>query len=284
MRFVFIRKYENTWPIAVMCRVLKVSRSGYYIWKTRPESLQSKRRKRLLKMIQIVHAESRKTYGSPRVFRDLKALGQACSVNYVAHLMKKDGIAAKTRRKFKCTTDSKHKLPVAPNLLDRNFAVDKPNRVWLTDITYISTREGWLYLATVEDLYSRRIVGWSMSKRIDSRLVVDALQMAIDRRQPEPGMIVHSDRGSQFCSEHFGQLLTKYGCKPSMSRKGNCWDNAPMESFYRTLKVEHVYWEDFQTRVEAKASLIEYIESFYNRQRRHSTIGYVSPVDYELAT
>jgi putative transposase len=283
MRFVFIRKYENTWPIAVMCRVLKVSRSGYYIWKTRPESLQSKRRKRLLKMIQIVHVESRKTYGSPRVFRDLKALGQACSVNYVAHLMKKDGIAAKTRRKFKCTTDSKHKLPVAPNLLDRNFAVDKPNRVWLTDITYISTREGWLYLATVEDLYSRRIVGWSMSKRIDSRLVVDALQMAIDRRQPEPGMIVHSDRGSQFCSEHFGQLLTKYGCKPSMSRKGNCWDNAPMESFYRTLKVEHVYWEDFQTRVEAKASLIEYIESFYNRQRRHSTIGYVSPVDYELA-
>jgi putative transposase len=283
MRFVFIRKHENTWPIAVMCRVLKVSRSGYYIWKTRPESLQSKRRKRLLKMIQIVHAESRKTYGSPRVFRDLKALGQACSVNYVAHLMKKDGIAAKTRRKFKCTTDSKHKLPVAPNLLDRNFAVDKPNRVWLTDITYISTREGWLYLATVEDLYSRRIVGWSMSKRIDSRLVVDALQMAIDRRQPEPGMIVHSDRGSQFCSEHFGQLLAKYGCKPSMSRKGNCWDNAPMESFYRTLKVEHVYWEDFQTRVEAKASLIEYIESFYNRQRRHSTIGYVSPVDYELA-
>ncbi len=283
MRFVFIRKHENAWPVAVMCRVLKVSRSGYYIWKTRPESLQSKRRKRLLKMIQIVHAESRKTYGSPRVFRDLKALGQACSVNYVAHLMKKDGIAAKTRRKFKCTTDSRHKLPVAPNLLDRNFAVEKPNRVWLTDITYISTREGWLYLATVEDLYSRRIVGWSMSQRIDSRLAVDALQMAIDRRQPEPGLIVHSDRGSQFCSEHFGQLLAKYECKSSMSRKGNCWDNAPMESFYRTLKVEHVYWEDFQTRVEAKTSLIEYIERFYNRKRRHSTIGYVSPVDYELA-
>ena len=174
-------------------------------------------------------------------------------------------------------------MPVAPNLLNRDFSPKRANQAWVTDITYIPTREGWLYLCTVEDLYSRRIVGKSMGRRIDSRLVVDAMKMAIALRQPEPGLIVHSDRGSQYCSEHFQQLLSRYRLRSSMSRKGNCYDNAPMESFYRTLKVELVYWEDYQSRAESEASIREYIDMFYNRRRLHSTLGYVSPIEYELA-
>ena len=266
-----------------MCRVLQVSRSGYYAWKSRPESQQALRRKRFTRMIQVVHAESRRVYGSPRIHCDLLALGYRCSVNFVAQLMRIAGIAAKTKRKFKCTTDSRHTLPVAPNLLERNFSPDKPNQTWVSDITYVPTREGWLYLCIVEDLYSRRIVGWSMGTRINSRLVVDAVQMAIDCRGPGPGLVVHSDRGSQYCSEHYQRLLDRYQLRCSMSRKGNCYDNAPMESFFRTLKVELVYWEDYQTREEAKASLVDYIQLFYNRRRRHSTLDYQSPVDFETA-
>lgn len=283
MRFAFISQHESTWPVTLMCQVLEVSRSGYYAWKNRPNSKQAERRARMTKMIQIVHAESRQTYGSPRMHRRLLALGYRCCVNFVAKLMRIAEIAAKTRRKFKCTTDSRHTMPVAPNLLARDFSPARTNQAWVTDITYIPTREGWLYLCTVEDLYSRRIVGWSMSGRIDSRLVVRALEMAIAVRRPGPGLIVHSDRGSQYCSEHFQSLLSSHGLRSSMSRKGNCYDNAPMESFYRTLKVELVYWEDYQSRAEATASLREYIETFYNRRRLHSTLGYVSPVEYELA-
>lgn len=283
MRFAFIQKHRQRWPISLMCRVLQVTRSGYYAWRGRPESRQSQRRKRLTKMIQIVHAESRQTYGSPRVWRDLVALGLRCCVNFVAKLMRLAGIAAKTRRKFRSTTDSKHDRPVAPNLLERTFSVERANQVWLTDLTYIPTREGWLYLCTVEDLYSRRIVGWATSPLIDSRLVVEALQRAIARRQPLPGLIVHSDRGSQYCSEHFQELLARRGLRSSMSRKGDPYDNAPMESFYRTLKVELVYWEDYHTRGEASRSLADYIEGFYNRRRRHSSLGYVSPVQFEQA-
>lgn len=283
MRFRFIHQHRTVWPVKVLCRVLQVSRSGYYAWRDRPASQQSQRRKRLTKMIQIVHAESRQTYGSPRVQRDLVALGYACSVNFVAKLMRVAGITAKTVRKFKCTTDSKHGLPVAPNLLKRDFSAEKADQVWLSDITYIPTREGWLYLCSVEDLYSRRIVGWAMSPRIDSRLVVDALQMAVDRRQPAAGLIVHTDRGSQYCSDHFQRLLNKHGLRSSMSRKGDPYDNAPMESFYRTLKVELVYWEDYQTRCQARRSVIDYIERFYNRRRRHSSLGYVSPLQFEQA-
>ncbi len=180
--------------------------------------------------------------------------------------MRVAGIAAKTRRKFKLTTDSRHDLPVAENLLDRHFQAERPNQAWVSDITYIRTREGWLYLATVEDLYSRRIVGWAMNSRINSRLVVDALQMAVDRRQPDAGLIVHSDRGSQYCSDHYQRLLRKHEIRCSMSRKANCWDNAPMESFYRTLKVELVYWRDYATRHEARQSIAEFIEAFYNRR------------------
>ena len=198
--------------------------------------------------------------------------------------MRSAGIAAKTKRKFRCTTDSQHNRPVAANLVQRNFSPQKVNVVWVTDITYVPTGEGWLYLCTVEDLYSRRIVGWAMRSRINSCLVVDAMQMAIDRREPAAGLIVHSDRGSQYCSDHFQGLLEKHGLRSSMSRKGNCYDNAPMESFFRTLKVELVYWEDYQTRDEARVSLIDFMERFYNRQRRHSTLDYQSPVDFELAT
>lgn len=283
MRFSFIHQHRQRWPVMLMCRLLAVSRSGYYAWIKQPESSQTLRRRRLTKMIQIVHAESDRTYGSPRVHRELRAQGQPCSENFVAKLMRVAGIAAKTKRKFKVTTDSGHHLPVADNLLKRNFQVDRPNQVWVSDITYIPTREGWLYLATVEDLYSRRIVGWAMSARITSRLVVDALQMAIDRRGPAAGLIVHSDRGSQYCSDHYQRLLSKHEIRCSMSRKGDCWDNAPMESFYRTLKVELVYWRDYQTRHDAQRSIVQFIDTFYNRQRRHSTLGYVSPVDYELA-
>jgi transposase InsO family protein len=283
MRFDFIQKHQNRWPVAVMCRVLKVSRSGFYAWLARPESGQMLRRRRMTKMIRVVHAESNRTYGSPRIHRELEALEIACSVNFVARLMRGARIAAKTLKKFKITTDSRHNLPIAENLLNRNFSPEKINQAWTTDITYIATREGWLYLATVQDLYSRRIVGWSMSSRIDSRLVVDALQMAIDRRNPNAGLIVHSDRGSQYCSDHYQRLLSKHGFPCSMSRKGNCWDNAPMESFYRTLKVEHVYWQNYATREEAQQSIVQFIESFYNRRRRHSTLNYVSPVDYEIA-
>ena len=235
-------------------------------------------------MIQIVFAESDQTYGSPRVHRDLLAQGQPCTVNLVAKLMRLAGISAKSKRKFKMTTDSRHNLPVAPNLLKRNFGAERPNQAWVSDITYIATREGWLYLATVQDLYSRRIIGWAMSSRINSRLVVDALQMALHRRPPTADLIVHSDRGIQYCSDHYQRLLKKHQLHASMSRKGDCWDNAPMESFYRTLKVELVYRNDYQTRDHARHSVIEFIENFYNRRRRHSTLGYVSPVDYELAT
>ena len=283
MRFAFIEKYSKRWPVVIMCRVLKVTRSGFYAWRKRPESRRSLRRKRLTKMIQIVHAESGRTYGSPRIYRRLLALGYRCCVNFVAKLMRLARIAAKTRRKFKRTTDSRHNRPVAPNLLERNFSPKGKNQAWVTDITYIPTREGWLYTCTVEDLFSRRIVGWSMGSRINSRLVVDALEMAVDRRQPKPGLIVHSDRGSQYCSDHYQRMLAKHGLRSSMSRKGDCWDNAPMESFYRTLKVELVYWEDYHTREEAKRSLIEFIEGFYNHARLHSTLDYVSPVDFETA-
>lgn len=283
MRFQFIARHAARWPVTLMCQVLDVSRSGYYAWKNRPQSKRSVRRQRLTKMIQIVHAESRETYGSPRIQRRLLALGYRCCVNFVAKLMRRAGVVARSRRKFKCTTDSRHTMPVAPNLLNRNFSPEWANQAWTTDITYIPTREGWLYLCTVEDLYSRRIVGWSASGRIDSRLVVDAWRMAIALRRPEPGLIAHSDRGSQFCSDHFQSLLRQHGFRSSMSRKGNCYDNAPMESFYRTLKVELVYWEDYATRAEATISVGQYIETFYNRRRLHSTLGYVSPTDFESA-
>jgi transposase InsO family protein len=266
-----------------MCKVLEVSPSGYYAWRKRPESATVVRRRRLTVMVKAIHEQSRQNYGSPRVFKELQARGERCNVKTVARIMRKNEIVAKRRRKFKVTTDSNHRLPVAKNLLDRKFTVTAPNRVWVTDITYIPTWEGWLYLATVQDLFSRKIVGWSMQPRMTRQLVIDALEMAVDRRRPEPGLLCHSDRGSQYASDDYQAVLARHGMVCSMSRKGNCWDNAVMESFYSTLKTELIYHEVFHTRDEARRAVFEYIEMFYNHFRRHSTLGYLSPVDFELA-
>jgi putative transposase len=284
VKFAFIRDHKAEFPVEVLCEVLEVSRGGYYAWTRRPPSPAALRRDRLVAEIRQAHTASRGAYGSPRVYRALKARGVPCSENTVAELMRAEGVRAKARRPFVVpTTDSRHDRPVAKNILNRQFYPDRPNEVWTADITYIPTREGWLYLAAVEDLYSRQIVGWSMGERIDSRLVVDALEMAVARRLPGAGLVAHSDRGSQYASEHYQRLLAGHGITCSMSRRANCWDNAPMESFFATLKKELVHDEDYATRDEARASLFEYIEVFYNRVRRHSALGYRSPVEYERA-
>ena len=283
MRYDFVEAHRDRWPVRLMCRVLAVSPGGYYDWRGRPTSDRTRRSEALVISIKAIHAEVKARYGSPRIHAELAARGEACCVNTVAKLMREHGIAARTKRKFRCTTDSSHGLPVAENVVDRQFEPAAPDRVWTADITYIPTREGWLYLAAVEDLHSRRIVGWSMSERIDSRLVVAALEMAVARRLPGAGLVAHSDRGSQYASEHYQRLLAGHGIACSMSRRANCWDNAPMESFFASLKKELVHDEDYATRAEARASLFEYIEVFYNRVRRHSSLGYRSPVEYERA-
>jgi len=283
VRYRFVEGHRDRWPIRLMCAVLGVSPGGYYGWRRRPPSAASRRRAALVDAIKEVHGEAKARYGSPRVHAELAARGQWCCVNTVAKLMSRHGIAAKTARKFRGTTDSDHGRPVADNVLDRRFEPGAPDRTWTADITYIPTGEGWLYLAAVEDLHSRKIVGWSMSERIDSRLVVDALEMAVSRRLPGEGLVAHSDRGSQYASEHYQRLLASHGITCSMSRRANCWDNAPMESFFASLKKELVHGADFATRAEARAELFEYIEVFYNRVRRHSALGYLSPEEFERA-
>ena len=283
MRFQFIDDHRGQWPTRLMGRVLDVSTGGYYQWRRRPPCARQGRSEALVAEIEAIHQEVKARYGSPRIHAELVARGQSCCVNTVARLMRRAGVAAKTRRKVRCTTDSSHGRPVAENVMDRQFEPEAPNQAWTADITYIPTREGWLDLAAVEDLYSRRIVGWSMSERIDSRLVVDALEMAVAGRRPGEGIIAHSDRGSQYASEHYQGLLAGHGITCSMSRRANCWDNAPMESFFASLKKELVHDEDYQTREEARGSIFESIEVFYNRVRRHSTPGYKSPIEYERA-
>ena len=267
-----------------MCRVLEVSHSGYYAWIDRQPSVTEKRRDELAAEIRTIHAAVKKRYGSPRIHAELVAKGRACSVNTVAKIMKGLGIQAVSHKKFRvCTTDSNHDFPIAPNVVDRDFAAAKANEIWLADITYVPTREGWLYLAAVEDLYSRRVVGWSMGTTMESRLVVDALEMAVKQRFPDAGLVAHSDRGSQYASEHYRRALAERGIECSMSRKGDCYDNAPMESFFATLKKELVHHENYPTREAARASLFEYIEVFYNRIRRHSSLGYVAPAEFECS-
>ncbi len=283
MKYHFIDEHRRQWPVRLMCQVLQVSPGGYYTWRDRPASARQQRREALTGEIRAIHREVKERYGSPRMHAELQARGQSCCVNTVAKVMHEQGIAAKTKRKFRCTTDSDHDLPVADNLLDRQFEPAAADRAWVADITYIPTGEGWLYLAAVEDLYSRQIVGWSMSERMTSRLVVDALEMAVSRRLPGEGLMAHSDRGSQYASEHYQRLLGRHGITCSMSRRGDCWDNAPMESFFASLKKELVHHEDDRSRAEARASVFEYIEVFYNRVRRHSALGYLSPVEYEQA-
>jgi putative transposase len=281
--FPFIEQHKDVWPIRLLCDTLGVSSAGFYAWRSRPRSDQQQRRDALLVEIAAIHAEAKQRYGSPRIHAELKAKGVACCVNTVAKLMHDNDIRAKTARRFKHTTDSNHPLPVADNLLDRQFDAQAPNERWVADITYIPTREGWLYLAVVEDLYSRMVVGWSMGDTMTSRLVVDALEMAVQRRLPDEGLLAHSDRGSQYASEHYQRLLAKHGIECSMSGVGQCWDNAPMESFFASLKKELVHHEDYQSRAEARASIFEYIETFYNPKRRHSSLGFVSPAEYEQA-
>jgi putative transposase len=264
-----------------MCEALEVSASGYYAWLARPDSPSEQRRQELVGVIEGVHAEVKGRYGSPRMAAELNARGHDCSENTVAKLMRARGIKAKAPRRFVRTTDSNHRLPVAENLLARDFDPSGPNESWSADITYVPTREGWLYLAVVEDLFSRMIVGWSMAETMASRLVVDALEMALTRRRPGAGLLAHSDRGSQYASDHYRRVLAEQGIVCSMSAVGQCWDNAPVESFFGRLKCEVAPGEMFATREQARAELFEYLEVFYNRVRRHSSLGFVSPVEFE---
>lgn len=263
-----------------MCRVLQVSTSGYYDWRRRPP-VSREADEKLLVEIKAIHAESKRRYGSPRVHKKLRQRGIRCGQKRVARLMREHGLRARRRRRFKATTDSRHTLPVAENVLERQFEAEVPDARWAADITYIWTQQGWLYLAVVMDLFSRRIVGWSMQETMERSLVISALQMALRARRPPPGLLHHSDRGSQYASGDYQELLRQASCTCSMSRKGNCWDNAPLESFFSTLKTELVYERRFETRQQARAEIFEFIEVWYNRQRLHSSLGYLSPADYE---
>lgn len=281
MKFRFISKYEGTFKVGLMCRLFHVSRSGYYVWLKRPKSRRTKENEKLKAKILDIFNKSHRTYGAPRIHAELCSNGIPCGRHRAARLMKELGIKAKTKRRFKATTNSKHNLPVAPNLLDQNFEVTAPNKVWASDITYIATEEGWLYLAVCMDLYSRLVVGWSMADRITKQLVIDAFNMAAKNRPEIAGSVHHSDRGSQYASYEFQNILESHNMLCSMSRKGNCYDNAVVESFFHSLKTEWVHHYRYKTRTEAKASIFEYIEIFYNRQRRHSQLNYLSPADYE---
>jgi putative transposase len=260
---------------------MNVSRSGYYAWIKRPESNREIQNRKLLKKIRYVYKVSRGTYGSPRITRALKKQGINCGKNRVARLMRDNGIAGKTKRKYKATTNSNHNYPVAENILKQKFNAEHPNQIWVADITYIPTDEGWLYLAAIEDLFQRKIVGWSMDSTMTRHLTLNALRQAVRRYKPSPGLIHHSDRGSQYASYEYQQALRNYQFVTSMSRKGNCYDNACMESFFGTLKMELIYGNRFKTRAEARQAIFEYIEIFYNRIRLHSSLGYMSPIEYE---
>ena len=264
-----------------MCKALNVSPSGYYAWRTRPISAREMANRELVKRIEAVYNDSYETYGSPRIYLELKDQGVACSEKRVARLMRLRGLRAKQVRRYKSTTKRNKKDPVAPNLLKRDFSTDRPDQKWLTDITYIPTREGWLYLAAVLDLYGRRIVGWAMSDRMTADLTISALKMAIRQRQPGAGLIHHSDQGSQYTDGTYQVLLKDHGIRASMNGVGTWYDNAPMESFFGTLKSELVHHRVYDTRDDARPDLFFYIEGFYNRRRRHSSLDYLSPLDYE---
>jgi len=282
MKFAFIASREVAFPVDTMCRVLAVSRSGYYAWKKRPEPSRKTQDAQLAAEIAGAHKRSRGIYGSPRVHRDLKARGVRVSKKRIERLMRERGLRGRRKRRFCCTTDSRHALPIAANVLDRRFQADAPNRVWVGDVTYIATGEGWLYLAVLLDLFSRRVVGWATSATNDRALALEALERALKHRRPKTGLLHHTDRGSPYASDDYRAALKRRGLVASMSRSGDCYDNAVAESFFATLKAEHVDHEDFPSREVARASIADYIESFYNPARRHSSIGYVSPIEFEL--
>lgn len=281
MRYACIERRRDRYPVRLMCRLLGVSASGYYAWRTRPDSPRAQRDRALLARIRRIHEASRGVYGSPRVHAELVGEGVRVGRHKVAHLMRLARLRGCPKRRFRATTQREPAHPVARNLLKQNFATQAPNQRWAADITYISTRQGWLYLAVVMDLFSRRVVGWSMSRWMSRRLVVDALRMAIDARQPEGPLIHHSDRGAQYTSDDFRDALAKHGIKCSMSSTGNCYDNAVVESFFGLLKRARVNRVRYRTREEARADLFEYIEVFYNRKRRHGYLGNISPDDFE---
>ena len=265
-----------------MAEVLTISRSRYYSWLKSPPSEHERRDQELVDIIKQIFREKRGVYGSPRIHKELKSQDQRCSRKRVARIMRENGLRALQKRRFKVTTDSGHTHPVAPNLVKRQFIVESPNRVWVSDITYIWTMEGWLYLCIIIDLYSRKAVGWSMDSRITVELTIDALSMAFMHRNPTEGLVFHSDRGVQYAAELFRKRLSEFKMVQSMSRKGDCWDNACAESFFATLKTEEVFHRSYKTRDEARRSIFEYIAVFYNRQRRHSFLDYISPEEYEL--
>lgn len=281
MKYAFILEHEQEFRVVAMCRVLSVSTSGYYDWRKRSPSQKARRRAVLDDLIRGAFFLEKCRAGSPRVYRRLKADGILISEKFVERRMKTMGLRAKARRKFKATTNSNHKLPVASNLLSRDFTTSTLNQKWVGDITYLATPEGWLYLAVFIDLHSRKVVGWSMSERMTADLVCDALKMAWFRSKRPKGVIVHTDRGSQYCSNDFQRLIKKYKLRSSMSRKGDCWDNAVAESFFHSLKVESVHGEVFTSRAAMREAVFEYVEVYYNRQRLHSALGYMSPEQFE---
>jgi transposase InsO family protein len=280
--FTFVLAWKARWPVVVLCSVLGVSRSGYYAWKGRAPAPRAREDAELVREIKAAHKHGRLVYGSPRVHRELRAKGRRVSRKRVARLMRREGICATRKRRFRKTTDSNHKSPIAPNVLDRKFDVDLPNTAWVTDVTYVWTHEGWLYLAVLLDLFSRRVVGWAASANNDRALALSALDRAVASRNPGAGLLHHSDRGSVYASADYGDALTKIHAVKSMSRKGDCWDNAVAESFFATIKGEMIDHEDYPTRRAAIAAIGDYIDAFYNPCRRHSALDYMSPIEFEM--
>lgn len=276
-----IAQYRGQYPLRLMCRVLAVSPAGFYAWQRRAPSARAREDTRLRVTVAALHRQSRQTYGSPRILRDLRAAGERVAQKRVARLLQEQGLVGTPLRRFQVTTDSRHAHPVAANHLARQFAIAQPNRVWATDVTYVATWAGWLYLAVVLDLGSRRVVGWALSSRLDRHLVLTALDRALTRRRPPPGLLHHSDRGSVYASGDYQARLAAVGLVPSMSRRGDCWDNAVVESFFATLKRELLARHRWPTREAASAAIAEYIDGWYNLHRRHSTLGYLSPAAYE---
>lgn len=281
MRYAFIDDHRDTYSVTRLCNVMKVSCRGFYDWVSRPDSKRTCENHLLLEAIRAIFDENKQVYGAPRIHKELIDQGFSCSLNRVARLMRYADIVPKTVRKFRIATDSRQSKQPAKNLLNRDFSTKSYNEKWVADVTYIPTREGWLFLAAVMDLFSRRIIGWSMDDRLTAKLSIDALQAALDNRGDVIGLIHHSDQGKEYYASDYQNILKEQDITCSMSRKGNCWDNAAMESFFHSLKVEQVHHDDYRTRREARSVIFEYIELFYNRKRRHSSIRYMSPIDYE---
>ncbi|UOQ95688.1 IS3 family transposase [Halobacillus shinanisalinarum] len=276
-----MEKHRHEFRVAKMCQVLGVSKGGFYEWRKRSQSNQERRKEKRTAQVKRVYVESQRRYGSPKITKELKQQGWNVSQKTVTRIMRENGLRSKTVKKYKATTNSKHSYPIYPNLLNQQFQVNRPGAVWVSDITYVWTKEGWLYLATVMDLFSRRIIGWEMSHRMTKALTIRALQRAMDQQPPKEGLIHHSDRGSQYAANEYQAILRNNDVTTSMSRKGNCYDNACIESFHSVLKKELIFHENYQTREEAKRSLFAYIMTFYNYKRIHSAIQYMSPIAYE---